>query len=81
MGRVLVERTHMRQCDIEQEPESGNANIQGSGGQQDRMEWVGANFTQIFGTSAKDLQAQGINPRQYREGTPRQDPPVCADAA
>ena len=55
----------MRQCDIEQEPESGNANIQGSGGQQDRMEWVGANFTQIFGTSAKDLQAQGINPRQY----------------
>jgi hypothetical protein len=55
----------MRQCDIEQEPESGNANIQGSGGQQDRMEWVRANFTQIFGTSAKDLQAQGINPRQY----------------
>ena len=31
----------------------------------DRQEWVRANFTQIFGTSAENLQAQGINPRQY----------------
>jgi hypothetical protein len=43
----------------------GNASIQGGGGQQDRQEWIRANFTQIFGTSAEDLQAQGINPRQY----------------
>jgi hypothetical protein len=38
---------------------------QGSGAQQDRQEWVRANFAQIFGISAEDLQAQGINPRQY----------------
>jgi hypothetical protein len=44
---------------------NGNASIQGSGGQQDRQEWIRANFAQIFGTSAEDLQAQGINPRQY----------------
>jgi hypothetical protein len=46
-------------------PADGNASIQGSGGQQDRQEWIRANFAQIFGTSAEDLQAQGINPRQY----------------
>jgi hypothetical protein len=46
-------------------PADGNASIQGSGGQQDRQEWIRANFTQIFGTSAEDLRAQGINPRQY----------------
>ena len=46
-------------------PANGSASIQGSGGQQDRQEWIRANFTQIFGTSAEDLQAQGINPRQY----------------
>lgn len=51
--------------DIDPTPADGNANIQSSGGQQDRQEWVRANFTQIFGTSAEDLQAQGINPRQY----------------
>ena len=38
---------------------------QASGGQQGRQEWVRANFTQIFGISAEDLRAQGINPRQY----------------
>ena len=43
----------------------GNANVHSSGGQQDRQEWVRANFAQIFGTSAEDLRAQGINPRQY----------------
>jgi hypothetical protein len=39
--------------------------MQDSGGQQYRQEWIRANFAQIFGTSAEDLQAQGINPRQY----------------
>jgi hypothetical protein len=46
-------------------PAYGNAGIQGGGGQQDRQEWIRANFAQIFGTSAEDLRAQGINPRQY----------------
>ncbi len=46
-------------------PAAGNASVLGSGGQQDRQEWIRANFAQIFGTSAEDLQAQGINPRQY----------------
>jgi hypothetical protein len=46
-------------------PADGNASIQGTSGQQDRQEWIRANFAQIFGTSAEDLQAQGINPRQY----------------
>ena len=52
-------------CDIEPSPGNSNTSTEGSGGQQDRQEWVRANFTQIFGTSGKDLQAQGINPRQY----------------
>jgi hypothetical protein len=55
----------MGDSDIDPIPANGNANPQNSGGQQDRQEWVRANFTQIFGTSAEDLQAQGINPRQY----------------
>ena len=55
----------MGDSDIDPIPASGNTNIQSSDGQQDRQEWVRANFTQIFGTSAKDLQAQRINPRQY----------------
>jgi hypothetical protein len=46
-------------------PAAGNASIYGRGGQQDRQEWIRANFAQIFGISAEDLQAQGINPRQY----------------
>jgi hypothetical protein len=46
-------------------PADGDASIQGSGGQQDRQEWIRANFADIFGTSAQNLQAQGINPRQY----------------
>ena len=52
-------------CDIEPTPGNSNASTQGSGGQEDRHEWVRANFTRIFGTSGEDLQAQGINPRQY----------------
>jgi hypothetical protein len=63
--RVLPEGRPWETGDIDPHPGSGNANDQSSGGQQDRQEWVRANFTQIFGSSAKDLQAQGINPRQY----------------
>jgi len=55
----------VRDADIDPSPADGNGNIQNSGGQQDRQEWVRANFAQIFGISAEDLQAQGINPRQY----------------
>jgi hypothetical protein len=55
----------MGDCHIDPTPANGNANIQSTGGQQDRQEWVRANFTRIFGTPAEDLQAQGINPRQY----------------
>ena len=55
----------MGDSDIDPTPANGDANNQRSGGQQDRLDWVRANFTQIFGTSAKDLEAQGINPRQY----------------
>jgi hypothetical protein len=51
--------------DIGPTPADGNAYIQSTAGQQDRQEWVRANFTQIFGTSAEDLRAQGVNPRQY----------------
>jgi hypothetical protein len=35
------------------------------GGPQERQAWVRANFTTIFGTSAEDLQSQGIDPRAY----------------
>jgi hypothetical protein len=36
-----------------------------AGGPQDRQAWVRANFTSIFGTSAEDLQSQGVDPREY----------------
>jgi hypothetical protein len=52
-------------CYIDPVPSDDNANPQSGGGQQSRQEWVQANFTQIFGTSAEDFQRQGINPRQY----------------
>lgn len=55
----------MGDSDIDPIPPNGNANPQNGGGQQNREEWVRANFTQIFGTSAEGLQTQGINPRQY----------------
>jgi hypothetical protein len=51
--------------DFSPAPACGDASAQSSGGQHDRQEWIRANFAQIFGTSAEDLQAQGINPRQY----------------
>lgn len=51
---------------IDQVPPEGDANPRGGeGSSQARQEWVRANFAQIFGTSAADLQAQGIDPRQY----------------
>ena len=56
---------YVRDSDIGPTPADPSAYIQSSSGQQDRQEWVRANFGQIFGTSAEDLQAQGINPRQY----------------
>ena len=55
----------MGDSDFGPNPADGDAGIQGPGGQQDRQEWIRANFAQIFGTSAEDLRAQGINPRQY----------------
>jgi hypothetical protein len=51
---------------IHQVPPEGDADPHGGdGSSQTRPEWVRANFTQIFGTSAADLQAQGTDPRQY----------------
>src|ERR1039458_2276730 len=35
---------YMGDCDIDPTPGNGNANIQSSGGQQGRQEWVRANF-------------------------------------
>ena len=55
----------MGHCDIGRNPGNGNTDNQGAGGPRDRRDWVRANFTQIFGTSARELQSQGINPRQY----------------
>jgi Flp pilus assembly protein TadB len=44
---------------------NGNPNTPDAAAQRARQQWVRANFTQIFGVSAEDLQAQGINPRRY----------------
>jgi hypothetical protein len=51
--------------DIDPNPMNGNASLPDSAAQGAREQWVRANFTQIFGVSAEDLQAQGINPRRY----------------
>ena len=55
----------MADYDFGPNPADGNVSTQGAGGQQDRQEWIRANFTEIFGISAEDLRAQGISPRQY----------------
>ena len=55
----------MGHCDIEQTQGNGNDVNRSSGGKQDRQAWVRANFSEIFGTSAGELQAQGHDPRQY----------------
>jgi hypothetical protein len=36
-----------------------------AGAPEGRQAWVRANFTAIFGTSAEDLQSQGVDPRKY----------------
>jgi hypothetical protein len=46
-------------------PPDGEANGPGSGSGPSRQEWIRANYTQIFGTSVQELQAQGIDPRRY----------------
>jgi hypothetical protein len=50
---------------MDQVPPEGDANPHGGGGSPTRQEWVRTNFTQIFGTSAADLQTQGVDPRRY----------------
>jgi hypothetical protein len=55
----------MGDCAIDQIPTQSDADELGDGGALTRQEWVRANFTQIFGTSAADLQARGTDPRQY----------------
>jgi hypothetical protein len=50
---------------IDQIPTDSDADRLGNGGPQTRQEWVRTNFTQIFGSSSADLQARGIDPRQY----------------
>jgi len=50
---------------MDQVPLESDADPHSGDGSPTRQEWVTANFTQIFGTSATDLRAQGIDPRQY----------------
>jgi hypothetical protein len=50
---------------IDQVPSDYSAERHGSSGDHRREEWVRANFTEIFGTSPQELQARGIDPRQY----------------
>jgi len=47
------------------EPTPPSTTGQNAGGPQERQAWVRANFTAIFGTSAADLQSQGIDAREY----------------
>jgi hypothetical protein len=54
----------MGNCGVDRIPTNGDANVQNRGG-QDRQAWIRANFTQIFGVSAAELQARGVDPRQY----------------
>jgi hypothetical protein len=50
---------------MDQVPLESDADPHSGDGSPTRQEWVTANFTQIFGTSATDLRAHGIDPRQY----------------
>jgi hypothetical protein len=61
----MVRLGGMGDCAIDQIPTQRDADQLGDDGPQTRQEWVRANFTLIFGTSAADLQARGIDPRQY----------------
>jgi hypothetical protein len=65
MTRLPSAGIGMGECDINAIPNNDDAHREINGAQQTRQEWVRANFTQIFGTSAEDLHAQGINPRHY----------------
>ena len=55
----------MGESGINSIPNNDDANLAHNGGQRNREEWVRANFTQIFGTSAEELHARGVNPRRY----------------
>jgi hypothetical protein len=59
-----MRQSRMGDSGIDQVPPDGDANRYGSQSPA-REEWVRANFVQIFGTSVEDLQALGIDPRQY----------------
>jgi hypothetical protein len=50
---------------IDTSPTDGQANQPYGAGPTARQEWIRANFTQIFGTTADELRAQGIDPRRY----------------
>jgi hypothetical protein len=65
MTRLSLAGIGMGECDINAIPNSDDSHREVSGAPQTRQEWVRANFTQIFGTSAEELQTQGINPRRY----------------
>jgi hypothetical protein len=56
---------YMGESGIDPTPTPGSPKMQNGGAQHDRQEWVRANFTQIFGISAEELQAQGTEPRRY----------------
>ena len=53
---------YMRQHHVGPPPAGGAAP---DGSDDSRQAWVRANFTQIFGTSAGDLQSRRIDPREY----------------
>lgn len=55
----------MENSDIDRGPTDGGLPVQSVAEPNPRQEWVRANFTRIFGLSAADLRARGINPRQY----------------
>ncbi len=55
----------MRQWVIGSTPSNSDPEAPDGGAQRARRQWVLANFAQIFGTTAEELQAQGIDPRQY----------------
>lgn len=55
----------MRQWFIDSNPSNSHSDATDGGAQRARRQWVRANFAHIFGTTAEELQAQGIDPRQY----------------
>jgi len=65
MGLTVRPSGRMGESAIDQIPSDHSAEGHGSGGDHRRQEWVRANFTQIFGTSPQELQARGVDPRQY----------------